>query len=113
MRSLVVILSCLMLALIGPAGAACATELVGRVDSQTAMQTGSASGTDCEMGQNETDQNKRQQCDHDACCGYQLAATSEVSHPLAPPTLRAADVASVIKHLTSSGGETLLDPPRA
>jgi hypothetical protein len=108
-RYFVLIVFCLMsLAFAGPVSAACATGWGGCVDSPTTVQSVSADGADCDM-----DQNKVHRCAHDACCGYQLAAISEVGDfsTLSPP--RAAPVASVTKHLTASGWETLLDPPRA
>jgi hypothetical protein len=100
-RYFVIIVFCLMsLAFAGPVSAACA-------DSPTAVQNVSAGG-DCDMGQN-----KVHKCLHDACCGYQVVAISEIGDfsMLAPPRLAA--VASVTKHLTASGWEPLLDPPRA
>lgn len=108
MRYFLTIISCLMvLALIGP-GAARATELAGCGDSPTAMRTASAKATDCDMGQNQ-----KHKCDQDAGCGYYLVVISEVRDLSTPPVPRTAAVASVVKHLTSSGRETLLDPPRA
>jgi hypothetical protein len=109
MRYLVLIFFCITsLAFAGPVSAACATDLGGCVDSSTTVQSGSANGSDCDMGHN-----KVHKCAHDACCGYQLVAISEVGDlsTLAPP--RMAAIASVTKRLTASGWETLLDPPRA
>ena len=109
MRYLVIIVSCLMILALGSAGAARATDLGKCVDdSPTTLQTGSASKADCDMGQK-----KAQKCDHNACYAYQLVAIAEVRDFSTPPLPRTAAVPSVVKHLTSSGGETLLDPPRA
>src|SRR2546423_431163 len=108
MRYLVIIVSGLMfLALIGSAGAAGATDLGGCVDSTAVAQSGSAGGTDCDSGQN-----KAHRCAHDAGCGDQLVAISEVRDfsTSAPP---AAAVGSAVKQLTSLGRDILLDPPRA
>lgn len=108
MRYLVIVVSCLMiLALIGT-GAAHATDLGKCVDSPTTIQIGSVSKADCDMRQN-----KAQKCDHNACYAYQLVAIAEVRDFSTPPLPRTAAVPSVVRHLTSSGRETLLDPPRA
>lgn len=104
MRFLVAILSCLMvLAVTGPAAGAtvsCAAPM--------AMQTASMEKTDCGMCPDTP-----HKCDHEACCGYQVGALSSVVHParLTPP--RTPGEAAVAKHLSSSGPDTLLDPPRA
>ena len=108
MRYLVAIVSCLMILALGSAGAARAADLGKCADSPTTIQIGSASKADCDMGQN-----KAQKCDHNACYAYQLVAIAQVRDFSTPPLSRTAAVPSVIKHLTSSGGETLLDPPRA
>jgi hypothetical protein len=105
---LVVIVFCLMsLAFAGPVSAACATDMGGCVDSPTTAQSGSAGKTDCDMGKS-----KVHKCGHDACCGYHLVAIAETKDVSSPSPLRLADVASVTRHLTDSGWETLLDPPR-
>ena len=106
MRYLVLIVLCLSMVLGGPvSAAACATACV---DPPTTVQSGTAAGTDCDKSQN-----THHKCSHDACCGYQLAAISEVTDfaTTAPP--RTVPVASVRLHLIGSGWETLLDPPRA
>jgi hypothetical protein len=59
------------------------------------------------------DQNKAPTCAHDACCGYCLVAISDVRDFSTPRPPRTTAIGSVVKHLTSSGEETLLDPPRA
>jgi hypothetical protein len=108
-RYFVLIVLCLMsLAFAGPVSAACATDLGGYGDSTIIAHSGSIGEADCDMAHN-----KAHKCVHDACCGYQLAAVSDVGDfsALAPPRLAA--VASVTKRLTASGWEPLLDPPRA
>ena len=107
-RLVLLVISLLSLALAGPVSAACASDLSGRMASMVTAQDGSMSNSDCDMGKN-----KVQKCDHDACCGYQLAATAETGYVPASPPLRTPAVASLAKHLTGSGWEPLLDPPRA
>jgi hypothetical protein len=114
MRYSVLIIFCLMsLVSAGPISAACATDLGGGVESLTVAHSGSAEATDCDMGQKGGSQNKGHKCNHDACCGYQLIAIPEIREFLTPRPPRAAAFASVTKHLTGSGWEPLLDPPRA
>jgi len=114
MRHFVLLIFCLMsLVSAGPVNAACATDLGGYADSQTVAYSGSAGATDCDMDQNDRSQNKVPKCNHDACCGYHLGAIPEIRDLSTPRPPRAAAVASVTKHLTGSGWETLLDPPRA
>jgi hypothetical protein len=114
MRYSVLSIFCLMsLVFAGPVSAACATDLDGRADSQTVAQSGSAGADDCDMGQNDQSQNKAHKCNHDACCGYQLIAIPEIREFATPRPPCAAAFASVTKHLTGSGWETLLEPPRA
>jgi hypothetical protein len=111
MRYFVLVMFCLMsLAFAGPASAA--SDAGGCADSPTSVQNGSAAGTDC-VGQNDMGQNKAHKCSHDAGCGYQLMAISEAGDFSALAVRRAAAVASLIKRLTASPRETLLDPPRA
>jgi hypothetical protein len=114
MRHSVLIIFCLIsLVSAGPVSAACATDLSGWTDSLTVAQSGSAGADDCDMGQKGQSQDKAHKCNHDACCGYQLIAIPEIRDfsTLRPP--RAAAIASVTKHLTGAGWETLLDPPRS
>lgn len=114
MRSSVLIIICLIsLVSAGPVSAACATDLGGWADTLTVAQSGSAGADDCNMGQTDQSPNKAHKCSHDACCGYQMVAFPEASDFSTPRPPRAAAVASVTKHLTGSGWETLLDPPRA
>ena len=114
MRYSVLIIFCLMsLVSAGPLSAACATDLGGGVDSLTVAPSGAAGAADCDMGQNDQSQNKAHKCNHDACCGYQLIAIPEIRDFSTPRPPRGAAVASVTKHLTGAGWETLLDPPRA
>ena len=111
-RYLVLMICLMSLVFAGPVSAACATDL-GCVDSPTTAQTQSVGKADCDMGQNKGQPNKVQKCGHDACCGSHLVAISESTGVSTPPRLRAVTVASITKHLTASGWETLLDPPRA
>ena len=108
MRYFVLTVFCLMsLAFAGPVSAARAAGLVGCIDSPTSVQSGPTGGTDCDK----KGQNKVNTCDHDACCGYLVVGTSEVRGLSTLPSPRLA-IASVTKHLTATGRETLLDPPR-
>lgn len=108
MRYSVLIILCLMsFVSAGPVTAACATDLDRSADSLTVADNGSAAAGDCDMGRN-----KAHKCNHDACCGYQLAAIAEIGDYSTPRPARLAAVASVTKHLASTGQETLLDPPR-
>ena len=108
-RPLALIVFCLIsLAFAGPVNAAaCAMDLGGNMDSPTIVQSVSADDTDCDMGQN-----KVHRCSHDACCGYYLAISEIRDFSTLPPP-GAATIAPVTKHLTASGWEPLLDPPRA
>ena len=114
MRYPVLIILCLIsLVAAGPVSAACATDLAGWAEAPTTVQNGSAGVTDCDMGQNNRSQHKAPKCNHDACCGLQLVEVSgfgDVEMP-APPV--ALVTAPVTKQLTGSGGDPLLDPPRA
>lgn len=107
MRPLLIIFCLLSLAVAGTSSAAFATKTEACTNCPTA-QSGSAGTTDCDMGHN-----KAHKCAHDACCGYQLVAIAEVRDFSTPPLPRADVLGSVTKRLTSSRGETLLDPPRA
>lgn len=107
MRYLVAIFSCLMfLTFAGPAGAASVP--MGCADSPAAMEMGSMDDAGCGMCPD-----KGHKCDHDACCGYQVVALSGVVNPVTPVTACSSNEAAIVKHLTSSGPDTLLDPPRA
>jgi hypothetical protein len=114
MRHSVLIIFCLLsLVSTGPVSAACATDWGCGVESLTVAHSGSVGAADCDMGQNDQSQNKASKCNHDACCGYQLVTIPEIGDFSTPRLPRTAAVASVTKHLTGSGWETLLDPPRA
>jgi hypothetical protein len=114
MRYPVLIIFCLMsLVSGGPISAACVTDLGGGIESLTVAHSGSAGAADCAMHQKGQNQNKAHKCNHDACCGYQLVTIPGIGDPWTPRPPRVAAVASVTKHLTGSGWETLLDPPRA
>jgi hypothetical protein len=106
-RSALLIFCLISMVLAGPATAACATDL-GWADSLTVARSGSAGAADCDM-----DRNKAHKCNHDTCCGYHLIATPQIGDISTPRLPRAQAVAALTKHLTSSGWETLLDPPRA
>jgi hypothetical protein len=107
MRYLIAIVSCLMfLALAGQASAA--RPPVDCLDSPTAMQTGSMDEDGCCVCPD-----KGRKCDHDACCGYYVAALPDVVNSVTPFTPRPTTEAPGVKHLAGSGRDTLLDPPRA
>ena len=107
MRTLVLIMSVLMLALIGPAGAGRASEW-RCVDLPMAMQGGPANKADCSECNS-----KVHKCVHEACCVPQLVAISEQKNLLPQTVLRVAATTSIVKCLTSLGRDALLEPPRA
>ena len=109
MRCLVLILFCLIsLAGGGTVSAARTADLRACGDCPATVQSGSAATIDCGMGQD-----KAHRCAHDACCGYQVIAISDVRDFALPSPPRTAAVASLTKDLTGSAWETILDPPRA
>lgn len=113
MRSSVLIIICLMsLVFAGPVSAACATDLGGWADSLTVAPGGAVGADDCAMGQADQSPSKAHKCNHDACCGYPLIAMPEIEAFSTPRPSGVVAIASVTKHLTGSGLETLLDPPR-
>lgn len=108
-RRIVLIVICLMsLAFAGPVTAACAADIGECGDCPTTVQSGSIGMTERDMSQN-----KAHQCAHDACCGYQVAALSEVRSFWAPPPISEAAMVPGARHLTDCGRDPLLDPPRA
>jgi hypothetical protein len=108
MRFVTVVISCLIFLALASAGAGRATELGSCIDSPVTLQANAESAIDCGM-----DQNKAHKCEHDACSGCHLVAISQTGDFSAPPAPRLEPVGSAVKHLTSSGRDYLLDPPRA
>ena len=104
MRFFVAILSCLMvLAVAGPAAGATVSCAAPMVMDSASMEKGDC-GTCPEKGHI---------CDHDACCGFHIAAIPEFIHPVTPAIRTESSEAAAVKNLSSFGPDTLLDPPRA
>ena len=109
MRYPLLIMLCLLsLVSAGPVTAARATGHDGCGDVPSISHGRSGVAADCDRGQDTA-----HKCNHDACCGVHLVAIAAISDFSTSHPPRLADVASITKHLTGSGGETLLDPPRA